>query len=68
MKTGKAIPPSKTKRALHLAGTPIFDDVVRDLGFDPYEAAWVEPVGLPTRATPKTVARRVRKKTPVGAA
>lgn len=61
MRTGKAIPPAKSKRALHLAGTPIFDSVVSDLKFDP-AAAWEEPVGRPT---PKTVAKRVSRKTPV---
>lgn len=60
MRSGKAIPPSKSKRALHLAGTPIFDSVVTDLRFDP-SAVWEEPV---VRPTPKTVAKRVTKRTP----
>lgn len=59
---GKAIPLARSKRALHMAGTPIFDAVVAELGFDP-SAGFTESV----KATPKTVAKRVRKKTPVAA-
>lgn len=55
----RTVPPARTKRALIQAGTPIYDSVVADLSFDP-TAVWVEPIKA---ATPKTVARRVSKKT-----
>lgn len=55
----KTLPVSRSKRALMLIGTPIYDSVVSDLEFDP-AASWSEPVIGPT---PKSIAKRVSKRT-----
>lgn len=62
----KVIPPSRSRRALIQAGTPIYDSIVADLSFDPAEAPDFshthilrDPVD-----TPKAVAKRVSRKTP----
>jgi len=50
-----------TKRALAQAGTPIYDALVKELNFDP--TAQHDPVRAPQAATPRSVAKRVSKRT-----
>lgn len=60
---GKTITRSQTKKALVQAGTPIYDSVVADLGFDPAleieypKHAAASPVAVAEKATRRRKAR-----------
>ena len=55
MPVRKRVSRAETKRALVQAGTPVFDAVVKSMGFDPITGE--------RAPTPKSVAKRVSKKT-----